>query len=440
MPSIVRMPAVAAGATEVVLSEWLVPERGAVATEDAYAVIETDKATVDLEADEAGILLRHLVPAGASVAIGSPIALLAAPGEDVPDLEAALAELGVMPADPAALSFPERREVPEPEAVETPAAEAPAAAGTGSAGTGLAGTPSAGTTPAAAPGRRRFASPLARRLARDAGLGLADLTGTGPGGRVVRRDVETAIAARHRQASPPAAPTTIPTTEPRTGTGSVPHTRIRRAIAQRLTQSKQQAPHFYVRGRARVDRLLALREEIREPDLPVSVNDLVVRAVGRAHRLVPELNVEWTDEAVLLHDRVDVGIAVATGDGLVVPVLRGVGDLPLREEVRAARDLVARAKAGRLGQPELEGGTVSVSNLGMYGVEEFSAIINPPQASILAVGAVAEEVVVEDGAPIVGQVLRVVLSVDHRPVDGVAAARWMREFIDLLEHPARILA
>lgn len=440
MPSIVRMPAVAAGATEVVLSEWLVPERGTVAAEDAYAVIETDKATVDLEADEAGVLLRHLVPAGASVEIGSPIALVAAPGEDVPDLEAALAELGVASADPAALSFPERREVPEPDAgaASTPADTGPVA------DTALAAP--ATRPPSGTPGRRRFASPLARRMARDAGLTLADLTGTGPGGRVVRRDVETAIAARHtteattQATTRPAIPAKPAEAVSEPGTGSVPHTRIRWAIAQRLTRSKQQAPHFYVRGRARVDRLLALREEIREPDLPVSVNDLVVRAVGRAHRLVPELNVEWTDDAVLLHDRVDVGIAVATGDGLVVPVLRGVGDLPLREEVRAARDLVERAKAGRLGQQELEGGTVSVSNLGMYGVEEFSAIINPPQASILAVGAVAEEVVVEDGAPAVGQVLRVVLSVDHRPVDGVAAARWMRAFVDLLEHPARILA
>jgi pyruvate dehydrogenase E2 component (dihydrolipoamide acetyltransferase) len=260
VPTLIRMPAVAAGATEVVLAEWPVAEKEAFAAHQTYAVIETDKAVVDLEAEADGVLVRALVPAGAKVEVGDPIALVAAPGEQVDDVEAALSALGISTPDaPDEHVFPERREVPEPAAapVAAPAAD-----------------------------RRVFASPLARRLSRDAGLATADLVGTGPGGRVVRRDVERAIAARHTGAeatvatAPVPAPTTVPSAPASTGTTEVPHTRLRRAVATRLTQSKQQAPHFYVSGSARVDRLLALRAEVVEATgTKVSVNDLVVRAV-----------------------------------------------------------------------------------------------------------------------------------------------------------------
>lgn len=401
MPSLIRMPAVAAGATEVVLAEWPVAEAASFVAHQTYAVIETDKAVVDLEAEADGVLVRALVPAGAKVEVGAPIALVAAPGEQVDDVAAALASLGV--ADTAR---------PEPDR------------------------------------RRVFASPLARRLARDAGLTTADLTGTGPGGRVVRRDVELAIAARHAApattpAATPAAAPDVPAVAapPAGGTTEVPHSRLRRAVAARLTQSKQETPHFYVSGTARVDRLLALREEITEATgTKVSVNDLVVRAVARTHELVPELNVTWTDNAVVRHERVDVGIAVATDRGLVTPVVTDVTGRSVLDLARTTRDLATRAAEGGLRQHELEGGTVAVTNLGMLGVEEFSAIINPPHASILAVGAARQEAVVVDGALEVGTVMRVVLSVDHRPVDGVAAGRWMQAFLRLVEHPAGVLA
>jgi pyruvate dehydrogenase E2 component (dihydrolipoamide acetyltransferase) len=216
---------------------------------------------------------------------------------------------------------------------------------------------------------------------------------------------------------------------------------MRRAVAARLTESVTTAPHFYVRGVARVDELLRVRAELNDgAEVAVSVNDLVVKAVARAHQLVPEMNVVWTGEAIRSFAGVDVAVAVATDSGLVTPVVRGVDGLAVTAVARATRDVAARAREGRLQQPELEGGSITVSNLGMFGVEEFSAIINPPQASILAVGAARQEPVVTDGRLGVATVLRVTLSVDHRPVDGAVAARWMSAFVSLLERPVRILA
>jgi pyruvate dehydrogenase E2 component (dihydrolipoamide acetyltransferase) len=216
---------------------------------------------------------------------------------------------------------------------------------------------------------------------------------------------------------------------------------MRRAVAARLTESKATAPHFYLRGSARVDALLRLREELADgAGTKVSVNDLIVKAVARAHRLVPEMNVVWTGEAIRSFSSVDVAVAVATDGGLVTPVVRGVDGLPVSALAAVTRDLAARAREGRLQQAELDGGSITVSNLGMYGVEEFAAIINPPQAAILAVGAARQEPAVTDGRLEAATVLRVTLSVDHRPVDGATAARWMAAFVDLLERPVRILA
>jgi pyruvate dehydrogenase E2 component (dihydrolipoamide acetyltransferase) len=216
---------------------------------------------------------------------------------------------------------------------------------------------------------------------------------------------------------------------------------MRKAVAARLTESKATAPHFYVRGTARVDELLRMRADLNDgADVRVSVNDLVVKAVARAHQLVPEMNVIWTGDAIRSFAGVDVAVAVATDSGLVTPVLTSVERRSITEVAAATRDFVERAREGRLRQQELEGGSVTVTNLGMYGVEEFSAIINPPQAAILAVGAAKQEAVVVDGRLEVAMLLRLTLSVDHRPVDGATAARWMAAFVGLLEHPVRILS
>jgi pyruvate dehydrogenase E2 component (dihydrolipoamide acetyltransferase) len=220
----------------------------------------------------------------------------------------------------------------------------------------------------------------------------------------------------------------------------IPHNRLRRATAARLTESKQTAPHFYVRATVRAEALVALRAEINAGDVKVSVNDLVVKAAAAAHRAVPEMNVMWTPDAVRTFDTVDVAVAVATDRGLMTPVVRDVTSLSVSAVAARVRDLATRARDGRLKQDELEGGTISVTNLGMYGVEEFAAIINPPHAAILAVGSVRDEPVVEDGAVVPGKLMTVTLSVDHRPVDGVVAARWLAALKELLEHPVRLLA
>ncbi len=433
MPRLLRMPEVAAGAAEAVLAEWLVPEQAEFAAADTLATVETDKAMVDVEADDAGVLLSRLVAPGARVEVGAPIAVLGQPGEVVPDIGAVLADLGVTaPAAPAESATPAAAPAPAPSAAP-PAAAAPAGPG----GNG-----------------RVFASPLARKIARQSGVSVETITGTGPGGRILRRDVEAAIAARPATpptaapptaappaAAPPAAAPAARSAATRDGE-DIPHSRQRRAIAARLTESQQTVPHFYLRATVRAGRLVALRAEINAglaEGARVSVNDLVVKAVAAAHQRVPEMNVIWTPDAVRTFATVDVAVAVATDRGLVTPVLRDVTAQSISQVAAHTRDLAARARDGQLRQHELDGGTISVSNLGMYGVEDFAAIINPPHAAILAVGAVRDEPVVEDGAVVPGQVMTVTLSVDHRPVDGVIAARWLTALRELLENPLRVL-
>ena len=238
--------------------------------------------------------------------------------------------------------------------------------------------------------------------------------------------------------SPEPVPATAPT--PQRGYTDEPHSRMRKAIASRLTQSMQTAPHFYVRGTAEVDELLALRKKINESgDVKISVNDLIVKAAARAHVLVPAMNVIWLDDAVRTFDTVDIAVAVASDRGLMTPVVRDVARRGIAAIASETRDLAERARDGKLKQEELVGGSLSISNLGMFGTEEFSAIINPPHAAILAVGAARSEPVIHDGELAVASVLKVTLSVDHRPVDGAVAAQWMAAFLDVLHSPLKIL-
>lgn len=444
MPELLRMPEIAASTTEAVLSRWPVEDNQPFSAKDVIATVETEKALVDVEAEADGVILRRLVPEGAEVAVGTAIAVLGQPGEQVEDLDALLASLGVAPAGPGTA---------EPEA-RTATPSAPAAPGADTFIDAAGSASGAG---------RRFSSPLARRMAAEVGLSLSDVEGTGPHGRIVRRDVEAAIAARVAPEEPDTAPDSAAATlvggagESSTGPASAPApaaagsdgvgwtdepvSRMRRAVATRLTKSVTTAPHFYVRGSAQVDRLLALRAElVADGARRVSVNDLVVKAVAQAHLQVPEMNVVWTGDAVRRFHGVDVAVAVATDRGLLTPVVRDVDRLSISAVADTTRELAARAKEGRLQQSELDGGAVSVSNLGMYGTEEFSAILNPPQSAILAVGAARQQPVVRDGQLEVGTVLKVTLSVDHRPVDGATAAQWMKAFLALLEAPVRILA
>jgi len=489
MARLLRMPEVAANTLEATLSEWLLTEDAEFADGDAIATVETDKAAVEVPAEGAGVLVRTLVGPGATVAVGTPMALIAAPGETVADVEAALAELGgtaapatvddpdapvelagqtpptdvTGPPDPPADRTPptEVGGPPDPPADRTPPSRAnqPPQGPVEPSPTQGSGPP-AGQTPApttpvtGSPDRtangeppRIMSSPLARRLVREHGLRLEDLTGSGPGGRIVRDDVRRAVAAREQATAPSPVEREVPLDRPQRTAAweDVPHTRMRRAIATRLAESNREAPHFAIRGTARVDDLLALRAQLNAGDgagdgARITVNDLVVAAVARTHARLPEMNVVWTPDAVRRFTAVDVGIAVATDRGLVTPVLRDVASRTVSSIARAAADLTERARAGALRQDELEGGTITVSNLGGYGTEEFTAVLNPPQAAILAVGAARKEAVVDGDALAVATVLHVTLTVDHRPVDGALAARWMAAFLALLEDPLRILA
>jgi len=422
MASVVRMPSVLAGASEAAIASWLVAPGDSVAVGQPLAEIETEKALVEYAAEEAGVVGRLVLAAGDTGEIGDPIAVLVADGETDADIDAVLG-------------------------TETPAqaaAQAPALAASGPSSNGQLPT-------APERGSRIFASPLVRKIAGERGIDLAAIAGTGPNGRIVRRDLEQFLATARAQPAERGAEAAgeIPGGVPQDGRQEsaprpalpqgdrlVPHTPMRRAIARRLTESKATTPHFYMVTECVVDELLELRKRINESSpVKISVNDFVVTAVGAAFRDVPEANVTWTEEGMLEHGSVDISIAVATEGGLVTPVLRGVDGKRLSDIARESQDLAGRARERRLRQDELEGGTFSVSNLGMYGTLEFSGIINPPQSGLLAVGAAKQQPVVTDGAVTVATVMRCTLSIDHRALDGALGARWLAAFTIRLEHP-----
>ena len=448
MATYLRMPGLSADAEEAILSDWLVEAGASLAKGDLVATVETDKANVDIECDRSATVYRLLVPAGATVPVGDPIAILLTEGDTESAGNALLADLqqgapGDSKSTQEAPLEPLQESRPTPPVVER---------------------------------GRIFASPLARRLARQHNIDVSTVVGTGPMGRIVGKDVDRLVEQRRTLAPSPdlgavtaaaAAPSTPPagTPEPVPPSASTfgvsaptpaadvitprpagrfvdtPHTRLRAAVARRLQASKQTAPHFYLSQTLRVDGLLALRQQINESQgVKVSLNDLVVKAAARALRDVPEMNVIWTDESVRQFDSVDIAVAVASERGLMTPVVQNADEMTLATLSAAIRDKAVRASEGRLSQSELVGGTMTVTNLGMYGVEDFAAIINPPHASILAVGAVGKAVLAdENDQPTVAAVMHVTLSVDHRPVDGVLAARWLARFKELIEHPLAIL-
>jgi len=455
MATVVRMPSVLAGAAEAAIAHWLVSAGDTVAVGTPIAEIETEKALVEYAAEEAGVIGRLVLGEGDTGEIGDPIAVLVASGETDADIDAAL-------GGPAATALPGRvRSTTSSSATAPPAAQPGAAAGPRAHGSNGHQVP--------ANGGRVFASPLVRKLAGERGIDLAGLAGTGPNGRIVRRDLERFLAAgpavpetaggRAAPAAPaPAAPggsagggeaehdsvrdhalSPSPAADGGTapaGRTLIPHTPMRRAIARRLTESKATVPHFYLTAEPVVDGLLALRERVNETSpVKVSVNDFVIAAAAAAFGDVPEANVTWSDEGLVAYRSVDLSIAVATGAGLVTPVLRGVEGKRLSAIARESAALARRARDRKLLQHELEGGTFAISNLGMYGTVEFSAIINPPQSGILAVGAAKAQPVAAGGEVRVATVMRCTLSVDHRAIDGALAARWLAALTARLENP-----
>lgn len=429
MAFILRMPEIAANATHARLENWVVDEGVAVAAGDVLAEIETEKALVEFIADADGILYRHLAGPGDDVEVGLPIAVLSVAGEVDVDVAALL---GTSPLrESAESSAPGATAEP---VTATASAESKAPAGSGER--------SRESVP-----MRQFASPIVRKRVRELNLSLSEVDGTGPQGRVTLRDLEKHHIAALRDAvtASPAATTTAVSPTVTTATSSagyveIPHSPMRRAIARRLTESKTSVPHFYLSTRCRVDALLELRRQINlSSTRRISVTDLVVRAVAVAFVAVPDANVIWTEDTLRRFTDVDLSIAIATEAGLVSPVLRDAASQSLTELSESIAELAERSRSSRIRQHELEGGSFAVTNLGMYGTREFSAILNPPQSGILAIGASHEAPVVENGQLAVGTVMDCTLSVDHRAVDGALAATWLAEFTRLIENPVAML-
>lgn len=406
MASIMRMPEVLANATEAILSKWLVEEGAAFTNGQPLAEAETEKALVEVPADSDGILGRKLVKEGATISVGARIAVILASGETAADVDKILASENISAVAAAPVA-----------SVET--------------------TSVAPVAPESVPGERVFSSPLARLLAKEKGIDPQSLRGTGPGGRIVKRDVEAFIAAGSIS-KPPVASAPTPSFVP-SGDGSytsIAHTPMRRAIARRLTESKSSVPHFYLSAPCLADDLLNMRKKINEwAERKISVTDLILKTVAAAFSDVPEANVIWTPEEIRQYSDVDISVAVATDNGLVTPVVRSVNQMNLMQLGAATEDLIARARIGRLKQNEIEGGTFSVTNLGMYGTDEFFAILNPPQSAILSVGAALQKPVVVNGAVTIASVINFTLSVDHRAIDGALAARWLAAFVKRFENP-----
>ncbi|MGZ5854563.1 MAG: pyruvate dehydrogenase complex dihydrolipoamide acetyltransferase [Xanthobacteraceae bacterium] len=448
MPINILMPALSPTMEKGNLAKWLKKEGDKVKSGDVIAEIETDKATMEVEAVDEGTLAKILVPEGtADVPVNQLIAVLAGEGEDVKTTAAGAGKGAAAPATkPAAAPL-----APAPKAAPAVASQpqqpiAPAAVS---------------AAPAQAPARsnghaRVFASPLARRLARDAGIDIGRVAGSGPHGRVVARDVEQAKSggALRAPVSAPASGAAVsiqPMADDKIrmlyqpGTYDVvPHDSMRKTIARRLVEAKLTIPHFYLTVTCNIDRLMAAREDVNmvapkgadgKPTWKLSVNDFVIKALGLALKKIPDANVTWTEGGMLKHHNADVGVAVSIPGGLITPVIRNADSKSLTAISQETKELAARARARRLKPEEYQGGTTAVSNLGMYGIEHFVAVINPPHATILAVGAGEQRPIVRNGKIEIATQMSVTLSGDHRAVDGALGAEFLGAFKNIIENP-----
>jgi pyruvate dehydrogenase E2 component (dihydrolipoamide acetyltransferase) len=453
MPINILMPALSPTMEKGNLAKWLKKEGDKVKSGDVIAEIETDKATMEVEAVDEGTIARILVPEGTQdVAVNDVIAVLAGDGEDVKAAGAGAASAPPKPA-PTAQAPAAAKPAPTAAPAATPAAKAAAPAAAASA-------PQAAVPAAQTNGHARiFSSPLARRLAKEAGIELSRINGSGPHGRVIARDVEDARSGKGLKA-PAAAPAGAPSIAPSMSDkqiralyedGSyevIPHDGMRRTIAQRLTASVQTIPHFYLTMDCNIGKLVEAREEINaaaprdkdgKPAYKLSVNDFVIKALAIALQRIPNANVSWTDGGMLKHRHSDVGVAVAMPGGLITPIIRKAETKPISIISAEMKDFAARARARKLKPEEYQGGTTAVSNLGMYGIKDFTAVINPPHATILAVGTGEERAIVQHGKIEVAQIMSVTMSCDHRAVDGALGAELIGAFKLLIENPVMMV-
>ena len=453
MPINILMPALSPTMEKGNLAKWLKKEGDKVKSGDVIAEIETDKATMEVEAVDEGTLAKILVPEGTQdVPVNDVIAVLAGDGEDV---KAAGAAAASAPPKPAAVAEAPAKPAPAPTPAPSPPPAAKAAAPAAAAPAPQATAPAPQTN-----GHGRiFSSPLARRMAKEAGIELARINGSGPHGRVIARDVEQAKSGKGLKA-PAAAPAGAPAIAPGMSDkqiralyedGSyevIPHDGMRRTIAQRLTASVQTIPHFYLTMDCNIDLLVKAREEINaaapkdkdgKPAYKLSVNDFVIKALALALQRIPNSNVSWSEAGMLKHKHSDVGVAVAMPGGLITPIIRKAETKPVSVISAEMKDFAARARARKLKPEEYQGGTTAVSNLGMYGIKDFTAVINPPHATILAVGASEERAIVRNGKVEVAQMMSVTLSCDHRAVDGALGAELLGAFKMLIENPVMMV-
>ncbi|PLW77576.1 pyruvate dehydrogenase complex dihydrolipoamide acetyltransferase [Cohaesibacter celericrescens] len=440
MPVTITMPALSPTMESGNLAKWLVKEGDEVSSGDVIAEIETDKATMEVEAVDEGVIGKILVEAGATdVPVNAPIAILLEEGEDASAMDAS--------APAAAAPAPEPSAPAADTAVAAPAADV-----------------SAGPVATAADGNRIFSSPLARRLAKMNDLDLSKIAGSGPRGRIVKRDVDAAIEAGTASASAPAPAAAVPAQAANAPSApsddaikalyeegsyeEVPHSGMRKVIAQRLQESKQTVPHFYLEVDVELDALLALRKQINsqapvnkedKPSYKLSVNDFIIKGMAMALQKVPMANATWTESSRLLHTHSDVGVAVSVPDGLFTPVIRKAEQKSLSAISNEMKDLAGRARDKKLTPAEYQGGTTAVSNLGMMGVKSFSAVINPPHGTIIAIGAGEQRAVIKDGAVAAATVMSVTLSCDHRVVDGALGAELLAAFKGYIESPMGML-
>jgi len=418
MAEIIEMPRLSDTMTEGVIAKWHKKVGDLIKPGDLLAEIETDKATMEFEAPIGGALLYIGAPEGKPIPIGAPIAIIGKPDEDI----SALLNQGASPAPPESVTSPVPAQ-PQPAATPPPPAEAPAR---------VPASPALGAPPAET---RLKASPLARSMAQKAGIDLHQVHGTGEGGRIIRRDVEAYLS--HAVATTPVATPAQPAAAPYQ---EVPLSQMRKTIARRLTASMQEAPHFYLTRAVSMEAAATWREKLNAlSPHKISFNDLIIKAVAMALRKHPYLNAAWMGDHIRLYQEIHIGFAVAVEEGLIVPVLRHADRKGLSEIAAETVLLAQKARERKLAPEEYTGSTFSISNLGMFGIEEFTAVINPPEAAILAVGAIQPTPVVKDGQVVVERRMRVTLSCDHRVVDGATGAAFLETFTQLLEEPARLL-
>lgn len=427
MATILTMPGISAGSESAQILNWLKSEGDQISIDDPILEIETDKAVVEVNAEQNGKLAKILVDAGEVALVGSAIGILLAENEGATELALIMKEVSDQQNGDNGIDVNNNTSAQE----QSPQADQ-------SYGKQIDPEIAMENT------KRVFASPLARRMAKEANLDLSIISGSGPHSRIIKKDIIKALEITktedHKYLGNQQDNSLVTYADSYGSSTAIPHTGMRRTIAKRLTESKQNIPHFYLKAVCKVDALLQLRSQINNaPNIKVSVNDLIVKAASLALQETPEMNVIWTTESMLQCDGIDISVAVSTDTGLITPVVRNANHMTISKLSDQIKMLAERARAGKLSKEEYTGGSFTISNLGMYGVKEFSAIINPPQSAILAVGCAKKEPVIEDDNIIIAQTIDMTLSVDHRAIDGAVAAQWLAKFKDIIENPFTIL-